>query len=174
MAHTRGKGGVLSDVYDGKIWKEFQTYRGQPFLSQPFTYGLMVNVDWFKPFKHSEYKVGAIYLSVMNLPRELRFKPENILIVGLIPGPHEPQHDINPFLSPLVEEFLDFLIGIPLNVHSLSVPQVVRCALLCVACDIPACRKVSGFMGHSAVLGCSRCLKQFPEGKDFSGFDRSN
>ena len=118
-----------------------------------------MNVDWFKPFKHSEYKVGAIYLSVMNLPDELGFKQENILTVGLIPGLHELQ---------------DFLIGIPLSVHSCSVPQVVRCALLCVACDIPACRKVSGFMGHSAVLGCSRCLKQFPQGKDFSGFDRSN
>ena len=46
---------------------------------------------------------------------------------------------------------------------------------MCVACDIPAARKVYGFMGHSANLGCSRWLKFFPGGfggKDFSGFDR--
>ena len=48
--------------------------------------------------------------------------------------------------------------------------------LLCVACDIPASRKVCGFLGHSATLGCSKCLKQFPGQvgqKDYSGFDRS-
>lgn len=62
-----------------------------------------------------------------------------------------------------------------LNVHGKGL-QLVRCALLCVACDIPACRKVNGFMGHSATLGCSKCLKKFPGSagnKDYSGFDLS-
>ena len=49
--------------------------------------------------------------------------------------------------------------------------------MLCVACDLPAGRKVCGFLGHSAHLGCSRCFKRF-EGSvgtmDFSGFDRGN
>ncbi len=35
---------------------------------------------------------------------------------------------------------------------------LVRGALTCVACDIPAAR---GFVGHSATLGCSKCLKPF-------------
>lgn len=39
---------------------------------------------------------------------------------------------------------------------------------LCVACDIPAARKVCGFKGHAAIVGCSRCLKKFP------GFVRSD
>ena len=41
--------GIYRDVYDGKIWTDFQFYNGNPFLSEPFTYGLMLNVDWFKP-----------------------------------------------------------------------------------------------------------------------------
>lgn len=82
--------GIISDVYDGKIWMDFQHYEGKPFLSQPLTYGLMLNVDWFKPCKHLEYSVGAIYLIIMNLPRQVRFKQENVLLVGLIPGPKEP------------------------------------------------------------------------------------
>ena len=49
--------------------------------------------------------------------------------------------------------------------------------MLCVACDLPAGRKVCGFLGHSAHLGCSRCFKRF-EGSvgtmDYSGFDRGN
>ena len=49
--------------------------------------------------------------------------------------------------------------------------------LLCAACDIPASRKLGGFVGHNALKGCSRCLKSFPtehfgEASDYSGFDR--
>lgn len=61
-------------------------------------------------------------------------------------------------------------------VHSLSKKTFVRCALLCVACDVPASRKVCGFLGHAAVLGCSKCSKEFPGSigaRDYSGFDRS-
>ena len=56
---------------------------------------------------------------------------------------------------------------------------LVRAALICLACDIPASRKVSGFLSHSAFHGCSRCLKSFPtstfgEKPGYSGFDRNN
>ena len=54
--------------------------------------------------------------------------------------------------------------------------QKVRCALLGVSCDIPAGRKC-GFVGHSAKLGCSRCVKQFGGtfgNIDYSGFDRAS
>ena len=50
--------------------------------------------------------------------------------------------------------------------------------LICNARDIPACRKVSGFVGHNGYRACSRCLKAFPTttfgGKaDYTGTDRS-
>ena len=54
--------------------------------------------------------------------------------------------------------------------------EVIRCALLSCACDLPAGRKVCGFLGHSASDGCSRCLKSFPGtvgAMNYSGFDRS-
>ena len=54
----------------------------------------------------------------------------------------------------------------------------IKAMLICAACDIPASRKLGGFLGHAAEKGCSRCLKSFPtekfgEKKDYSGFDRS-
>ncbi len=64
----------------------------------------MLNVDWFQPFSHTIYSVGVIYLTVMNLPHHIRTKRENIILVGIIPGPAEPKHDINTFLKPLIEE----------------------------------------------------------------------
>ena len=72
----------------------------------------------------------------MNLPRAVRFRQENVMLVGLMPGPKEPKHDLNSQLEPLVLELREFWNGIYLRVHGHDDPVRVRCALLCVACDI--------------------------------------
>ncbi len=151
---------LLSDMYDGKIWKEFMNVASSPFLVAPFSFGLMLNVDWFQPYTHTVNSVGVIYLVIMNLPHTLRFKPENMILIGIIPGPTEPSHDMNPYLDPLATELLDFWLGVKLQVYSSSgtVEKVVKCALLCICCDLPAARKACGFLSYTAKLGCSRCF----------------
>ena len=81
---------------------------------------------------------GAIYLTVMNLPRKERFLQENVILVGVL--------HINTFLTPLVTEFKQLWKGIPLN----NSFRLTRAALLCCSCDVPAARKVGGFRGHRA------------------------
>ena len=80
----------LSDIYDGKVWKDFDV-----FLSQEFSWCLALNVDWFQPYTHVTDSVGVLYLVILNLPRDERYKFENMLLVGIIPGPHEPSLNIN-------------------------------------------------------------------------------
>ncbi len=159
----------LSDIYDGDIWREFQSINGTPFLSQRHCLGLMINLDWFRPFKHSEYSIGAIYITVMNLPRHLRNKPENVLLVGILPGPSEATN-LNGFLKPLVNELNEFWEGILLNIYGSSTKELIRCALLCASCDLPAGRKLCGFLSYNAHQGCSRCHKSFSQG--YGGFER--
>ena len=175
QSYKDGNKETLFDIYDGKIWREFQSWEGVPFLSEDHTYGLMMNIDWFQPFKRAQYSMGAIYLSVMNLPRQIRFRPENIVLVGLIPGPDEPRLTIDTFLRPLVDELIELWNGVHLAFRNRLC--LVRCALLCVACDQPAARKVCGFLSHSAMLGCPRCYKNFPGkvgNKNYSGFETKN
>lgn len=71
----------LEDVYDGRIWKAFSDGN---FFNTKYNIGLMLNTDWFKPFKRSEYKVAAIMLTVLNLPREERFKKKWTIIAGIL------------------------------------------------------------------------------------------
>lgn len=80
-------------------------------------------------------------------------------------------------MAPLVEELKELWDGISVP---LCVPikgnVVIRLAVICVACDIPAVRKLCGFAGHSACLGCSKCKYKCEHqswGMDFSGYDRS-
>ena len=47
---------------------------------------------------------------------------------------------------------------------------------MCNSSDVPATRKVGGFVGHGALKACSRCLKNFEtarfgEKPDYSGFN---
>ena len=170
---------MIRDVYDGKIWKKFLNVEGSPFLAGPFSYALILNIDWFQPYSHTVASVGVVYLAIMNLPRHLRYKRKNMLLIGIIPGPSEPSHDVNTFLQPLVLELKDLWQGISLNVYrsaGISNEVLVRCALLCVACDLPAGRKVCGFLSHCAAKGCSKCYKVFSGGVSsmcYAGFDRS-
>ena len=64
----------------------------------------MLNVDWFNTYKDSLYSIGDIYLVVLNLPREDRYKIEKVILAGIIPGPNKPKGNINSFLSLLVED----------------------------------------------------------------------
>ena len=167
--------GILSDVYDGQVWKNFQNYNDNPFLSEPGNYALMLNLDFFQPYKYIQYSLGAIYMTVLNLPCGIRNKPENVMLVGLIPGPQEPKHDLNSFLGPCVNDLLKLWDGVELNISPNQCRKKIRCALLCVSCDLPAGRKVCGFLGHNARLGCSRCLKEFSGtvgSMNYSGFAR--
>ena len=153
--------GFLSDVYDGKVWNDFLNPDGVPFLSVLFNFALTLNIDWFQLFKHTNHSTGAMYLAIQNLPRHERYSSENIILVGILPGPHEPSKTMNDYLKPLVDELLELWQGVIMKSAS-KTDMMVRAALLCTACDIPASRKVSGFVGHNALHGCSKCLKSFP------------
>ena len=150
-----------------------QQFMGSPFLSEPNSFAFVLNVDWFH---HTTLSIGVVYLTVLNLPRIVRYKRQNVILIGIIPGPHEPKENINSFLQPLVDELLLFWKGVKLTVQtSHRKEEIIRCTLLCVSCDLPAGRKVCGFLGHGANLGCSKCSKFFPGGvgdKDYSGFNR--
>ena len=168
---------LLSDIYDGNIWNEFHTINEIPFLAIPNNLGIGLGCDWFQPYKHVNYSVGALYIFFYNLPREERMKLENVVLLGLIPGPSEPKKLMNSYLGPFVHDMQKFWEGVPLWHESRKQLISVRMALLSVMCDIPATRKLCGFAGHSAAHGCSKCLKKFgwssADNKlDFSGYDR--
>ena len=148
-----------ADIYDGNVWKTFP-FDGSRFFSPETAstnLGLLINLDWFQPFKYTQHSTGAIYASICNLPRAERNKPENILYLGFLPGPKEVGLEkINHYLAPIVDELKELWEG-------WKVPQTydnkdgleIRVALIIGSSDIPASRKL---FGHgSAIKKCHRC-----------------
>jgi hypothetical protein len=173
--------GMMSDIYDGEIWKNFPSRADTPDSSRFFTpetadsnLGIMINLDWFQPFESSAYSSGVLYGVICNLPREVRFKRENILTLGLLPGPNEVKlHKINHYLSPIVDELLEFWSGFLLpSTSEHPEGKRIRLAVICCSNDIPAARKLCGHI--SALAACHRCYKRANiDGRkmNFGGFD---
>ncbi|KAI0822495.1 hypothetical protein BC628DRAFT_1327003, partial [Trametes gibbosa] len=82
---------VMLDIWDAPIFRELKK-SGQPFVVCPpgegrYVFGL--SVDSFNPFQSKEAKqnvsVTGIYMVCLNLPPHLRYLPENVYLVGIIP-----------------------------------------------------------------------------------------
>ena len=57
--------------------------------------------DWFQLYKHTEYSVGAIYLTIQSLPRHLRFKEASRHHT-------RPPLTVDPFILPPMQELKAF------------------------------------------------------------------
>ena len=81
---------------------------------------------------------------------------------------------------PLVRELKEFWTGVAISCDNYNLNTLcIRPAVICCACDISATRKLCGFLAHSAMFGCFKCLKEFKTVQisgvnrtDYSGFDR--
>ncbi|EXX66514.1 hypothetical protein PHYBLDRAFT_114300 [Rhizophagus irregularis DAOM 181602=DAOM 197198] len=82
-----------------------------------------------------------------------------MLYLGFLPGPEEVKlHKINHYLSPIVDELLEFWDGVDLPSTDLHpTGKRIRMAVICCSNDIPAARKLCGHI--SALVGCHRCYK---------------
>ena len=146
---------LLADIYEGRVWRSLMLIENRPFLALPNNLCFALNVDWFNPFDETPYSAGVIYLIVLNLPKTEHFKIDNMILVGIMPGPQEPKN-CNSFLSPMVDDLKTLYHGV--SMRSYSNLLFIRALLICVCCDLPATRKICGFQNYNAKLGCSKCL----------------
>ena len=139
----------MTDIYDGQVWKTFKETSDQNspnfFRAEvaDSNLGLMINLDWFQPYEGTVHSTGVIYAAICNLPQDMRFRRENMLILGILPGPNEVSlHKINHYLAPIVNELESLWRGITLNrTYECQNGKRIHAALILISCDIPAARK---------------------------------
>lgn len=104
--------------------------------------------------------LGIIALVCLNLPIEVRYKPENMFLFAIVPGPQEPAlTQLNHYIEPLVNTLLtSWHVGIRLS-RTARHPggRLVRSALALVVCDLPASRKTASLAPSIAKIFCQVC-----------------
>lgn len=159
--------GVLRDIWDGEVLRDFEgPVKGKHFLDGDGEDRLVfgINQDGFNPFGNRTagkmVSVGPIYLVCFNLPPDLRYRPENVFLAGVIPGPGEPSKEqMNELLQPLVSDLLtSWKDGFSYD-RTPSSPngRRVRCALVPIIADLPAARRLAGIGSYSSNHWCSEC-----------------
>ena len=94
---------------------------------------------------------------ILNLPRAQRFNEENVVLVGLMPGPKEPKLSLDIYLRPIVADLLSPADGKHFQDYS-HTGNIYRYRLLTCSSDLPAARRLGGFLSYHAQHGKSSKL----------------
>ena len=161
----------MKDMFDAEVLRNFNGLDGRHFSDggEEGRYVFSLCIDYFNPLGNKQAgkkkSIGLISMVCLNLPPEMRYKPENMFLFGIIPGPNEPPLAcFNHYLHILIEELLEFWYsGVRFSrTDTCYYGRVVRCALICVVSDLLAARKVNGFaaVGHMQMCAICHCMRK--------------
>ena len=113
-------------------------------------------------------------MACINLPLSLCYKPENLFLIGVIPGPREPSiEEVGHFIEPIVNMLnRSWRNGTKFDCTESSNCERTECSMLTViVTDLVASRKITGVASHSSKeFFCSLCGLAKPE---INNFDRT-
>jgi hypothetical protein len=157
---------IIKDVWDANFFRTFEGPSWSLFIDRggEGQYAFTLNVDFFNIEgnlqRNASTSTGIISCACLNLPLDIRYKPENMYLAGIIPGPSEPSGDeLNHFLDPLVDDMvISWERGVcfcPTATHPGG--HVTRSAIACLVCDLPAARKAAQLAGPTSHFYCTAC-----------------
>jgi len=154
----------ITDIFDGTHYHSLQemfiTIGAEELptwcFSDPCNIALGLSADGFGPFKHRTKTAWPIILFNYNLPPKEHFLKQNIISIGVVPGPKKPC-DFNSFLWPLVQELLWLEIGV--SAFDVITKDIffLHAYLIIVFGDIPAISMMMCIKGHNAISPCCMC-----------------
>jgi len=113
--------GIYQDIFDGTHYWGFCenliTVHSEPinppanYFKDPHNIALGLSTDGYGIFTHGQATAWPLIIFNYNLPPQICFHSENILALGVIPGPKKPG-DIDSFLAPLADELFQLTSGV--------------------------------------------------------------
>ena len=171
--HTPGS---LRDIFDGENYQALRnapvTIHGTPtdppatYFQDPRDIALGLSTDGYGIFTHGQATAWPLILFNYNLPPETRFHSDNLLALGVIPGPNKPA-DMDSFLIPLAEELFQLAKGVEAYDALSHSRFCLRAFLLIVFGDFPAVSMLMKMKGVNGICPCRACkIKAVPVPSD--------
>ena len=163
--------GVYHDIFDGSHYHKLcETYvsigdqiLGYKFFEQMTDIALGLTFDGVSLFKDlgarvskNQYSCTPLAVIVFNLPPTIHMQLENILCLGVIPGPHEPKL-LNTFLHPLYMECIAGAQGVKVFNAATLCTFELHFFIIVVIADIKALIKSLGTKGPNGISPCHKC-----------------
>ena len=179
-AFRRPRKEYMKDMWDAGHLSKILLTNGERFLPGPadeMCLAFSFSMDSFNPFHMKETKQTVsstgIWLILLNLPAHLRYRPENMFLAGIIPGPKKPSlSNINHSLKLLVDVLLEFFE--PGIWYSQTARHNrgcrVRAVLVPIVSNMLAARQAGGFASPTATNFCTCCNLKI---QDIENLDRS-
>ena len=153
-----------TDVFDGSLYRQLCTEKvdidGRKLKYNHFSdhrdIALGLSTDGFAPFRNRKSTAWPLILFNYNLPPETRFHVEEILALGVIPGPKKPL-DVDSFLWPAILEFIRLAQGLTTFDILKAELFVLHAYLILVFGDIPAISLLMHMKGHNGFSPCRMC-----------------
>lgn len=127
-------------------------------------YLFSLNVDFFNiegmRIRGAKISVGLISMVCLDLPPEIRYKPEYMYVAGIVPGPNQPSlTDLNPYIEPLVDQMeQSWRRGTRFSrTAGHSSGRLTRSAIAAAVMDLPAARHTSQLASFSSHHFCTVC-----------------
>ena len=145
---------VMDSIYDTPGWKQHVVDSG--LIHEPRNIALALSADGFNPWdKRKSYSLWPITACVLNLPEHVRYKYNNMLLLGLIDGPSEPRR-MATYLEPIVKQLNELHHGVLFHDPLKEELFVARARLLFTCADYPGHGKLNG-QQTSGKSGCIKC-----------------
>jgi hypothetical protein len=146
----------IMDIYDGSVCQSMYKEECLNYLSGTIDYMpiyLMFNSDGFVTSERNQKSLWGFNFSFINLPRSMRFKKEYTMVWTIV---HAYTFGFDGILDVLVDELKALNEGFVVDGQKFKVKMIMSC------CDLPASRKMLGFVAHNATIPCSFCKHIFP------------
>lgn len=154
----------IVDIFDGDHYLDLLSQQvtvqnellPHTFFSDHRDLALGISFDGFCPFKRRKQMCWPIVLFNYNLPPEERFHLDNIICLGVIPGPKQMK-DADSFLWPLVEEMLKLARGVTTFDIVEGKMFQLHAYIITAFGDIPAVAKMMCMKGVNGKCPCRMC-----------------
>lgn len=136
----------IRDCLDGNLSKKW-------FFKYGKFYSFTLNTDGVQRFRSSKNSLWPVFIILNNLPTHVRYKPENMITVGLFYG---RDLEIDFLLEPLLNEVNQ--INQNGGLDALSGQFKLIC--LCTALDSAAKPKLENHKNYNGFYGCPYCFNK--------------
>ncbi|CCO36838.1 hypothetical protein BN14_10984 [Rhizoctonia solani AG-1 IB] len=159
--------GAMDDYIDAKRYKKLAKSNividgkdlGVQYFSGSRDMAYAVMTDGVKIFEQAHQEASTCWpiMAVnLNLPASDRCKLQNLIPLGVIPGPNQPK-DFDLFLEPFVEEALEQACGIKAYDVTRRQKFTLRTHPIIISGDMQAIKHVSQMKGPNGKAPCREC-----------------